>query len=297
MPFQKATKYQSKLRLALVGIAGSGKTFTALSIASHMCGDARIALLDTERGSARKYSDDFDFDVLELTSFAPANYIEAIHEAERGGQHSVLIVDSLSHAWMGRDGVLEMKDRVDKAKPGSNQFTNWRAVTPEHNKLVDALLDCRLHLIVTMRAKMAYAVSDGDNGKTKVEKLGMEPIQRDGLDFEFDIVGDLTTENDLVIGKTRCSPLKGKVFREAGADVAAILNDWLVTGIEAPERPWRPDEALDWANYHMAESGLTDRQLKEALGIDTRWGEWTRGVEAANLALDAYIAQQSANGK
>ena len=295
MPFERATKYQSKLRLALCGIAGSGKTYTALSIATHMAGDKRIAVIDTERGSARKYSDDFDFDVQELTSFSPDHYIAAIADAE-AADYGVLIIDSLSHAWMGRDGILEIKDRIDKAKPNSNGFTNWRSVTPQHNALIDTILDTRLHIIATMRAKMAYAVTQNENGKTKVEKLGMEPIQRDGLDFEFDVVGDLNETNDLIIGKTRCSALKGRVFNEAGADVAAILNDWLATGITPPERAWNKREQQEFWDYWTGEElAMTRTDIFQTLGIQKGLGEWRLSIESANDRMRAYI-NQSANG-
>ena len=111
MPFTKATKQEAKLRLALAGPSGSGKTYTALQIATHLGGP--IALVDTERGSARKYADLFSFDVLELDSFHPERYIEAIHEAEEAG-YAVLILDSLSHAWAGKDGALELVDKAAK---------------------------------------------------------------------------------------------------------------------------------------------------------------------------------------
>jgi hypothetical protein len=290
--FQKATKYQSKLRMALLGPAGSGKTYTALSIAQHMAADGRIALLDTERGTARKYGDLFDFDVQELTSFAPASYIECIREAEQSGEHTVLIIDSLSHAWMGRDGILEMKDRVDarsKGTAGSNSFTNWREVTPEHNRLVDAMLDCKLHLIVTMRTKMDYLMTTGENGKPKVEKVGMAPIQRDGLEYEFDIIGDLNLDNDLVIGKTRCPALKGMVFAEAGIEVALVLNEWLETGVEPPKRAWTKQEALDWVNRKLFE-GYSQEQLKSALTISNGWGDWTGDTDDADAALIQWEA-------
>lgn len=293
MPFEHATKYQAKLRMALCGGPGSGKTYTALAIAAAMVGDRRIALLDTERRTARKYADVFDFDVMELDSFSPQNYIEAIHEAEEAG-YGALIIDSLSHAWMGKDGILEIKDRVDiasKSKPGANSFTNWREVTPQHNALIDAMLDSDLHLIVTMRTKMDYLMTTGENGKPKVEKVGMQPIQRDGMEYEFDIVADLSQDNDLIIGKTRCSALKGKVFKEAGADVAAVLNDWLETGIEAPERPWTPEEAKTWVNHHLSE-GFSEVQLKDALKVTDRWGEWKHSIKAASRALDAWIGAQ-----
>src|SRR4051794_18011129 len=98
--FQRATKRQARLRLALIGPAGSGKTFTALAIATAL--GSRVALLDTERGSASKYSDLFTFDTCELEIHHPQRYIDAISAAE-AADYDVLIIDSLSHAWNGRD--------------------------------------------------------------------------------------------------------------------------------------------------------------------------------------------------
>src|SRR5690606_34635021 len=106
--FKKATKSQAKLRMAITGPSGSGKTYTALSVGTPL---GRIAVIDTERGSASKYADLFDFDVLELTEYNPRNYIEAIRAACAGG-YDVLIIDSLSHAWSGQGGVLELVDRA-----------------------------------------------------------------------------------------------------------------------------------------------------------------------------------------
>jgi hypothetical protein len=84
-----------------LGISGGGKTYSALSIASHL--GKSIAHIDTEHGSASKYADLFTFDTCELTSFHPQNYIDAINAAS--GSYDVLIIDSLSHAWMGKDGA------------------------------------------------------------------------------------------------------------------------------------------------------------------------------------------------
>lgn len=224
--FKKATRHQKKLRLALIGPSGSGKTFSALAIASGL--GSTIAVIDTERGSASLYSDDFVFDTVELTSFHPDRYITAIRAAEEAG-YDVLIIDSLSHAWMGRDGVLEFKDKT------GGDFNAWRKATPLHNKLVDAILDAKLHVIVTMRSKVEYAMEDYiDNGrkKTKPVKIGMQPVQRDGLDYEFDVTADLDLDNNLHIDKTRCKALKGRIFHQAGADVASELKTWLSSGAE-----------------------------------------------------------------
>src|SRR4028119_1039737 len=105
LQIQKATKKAAKLRLALMGPSGAGKTFTALSIAAGL--GNRILVVDTENASASKYSDSFEFDVIELSDFAPNNFIEAISLAKQNG-YDVLVIDSLSHAWMGRGGILEM---------------------------------------------------------------------------------------------------------------------------------------------------------------------------------------------
>ena len=137
--FQRATKRQARLRLALIGPAGSGKTYTALNIATAMGG--RIALLDTERGSASKYSDLCTFDSCEPENHHPQRYIDAIAAAEQAG-YDILIIDSLSHAWNGRDGALELVDKVAKRQQTNNTFGAWRDVTPLHNALIDAMVEC-----------------------------------------------------------------------------------------------------------------------------------------------------------
>ncbi len=238
MAFVKATKHEAKLRLALAGPSGFGKTYTALQLATHLGGP--IAVVDTERGSARKYADLFTFDVLELDSFHPQGYIDAIHDAEAAG-YAVLILDSLSHAWTGKDGALELVDKAAKRlattyRSGKeDSFAAWREVTPIHNALVDAMVQSRLHLIVTLRTKTEYVVETKD-GRTAPRKIGLAPIQRDGLEYEFDVFADLDQDNTLIVRKTRCPALAGGVFAKAGKDVAAILNTWL-QGTPLPATP------------------------------------------------------------
>lgn len=234
LEFKKATKSTARARVALTGPAGSGKTYTALAIAAHL--GQRVAVIDTEHGSASKYAGIFSFDVLELDSFAPAVYVEALDVAESAG-FDVVVVDSLSHAWMGKDGALEQVDRFAKRSPSGNTFGAWRDVTPQHNALVEAMLACRAHLIVTMRSKTEYVLEVNDRGKQVPRKIGMAPIQRDGLEYEFDVVADLTLDNDLVIGKTRCPELRDQVYRRAGEDVATVLRTWLQDGVPAVDKP------------------------------------------------------------
>lgn len=222
--FRKATKYESRLRMAIDGPSGAGKTYTSLSIAKHLGG--KVAVIDTERGSASKYADIFDFDVLELESFNPNIYIQAIKTAESAG-YDVLIIDSLSHAWSGKGGALELVDAAAKRMNNPNSFAAWREVTPLHNQLVDAILQAKLHIIVTMRSKMGWVVEADAKGKQSPRKVGMEPIQRDGIEYEFDVVGDMNLDNDLVVNKSRCSDLAGQVYAKPGKEIAAVLTAWL----------------------------------------------------------------------
>lgn len=227
--FQKATKRQARLRLALIGTSGSGKTYTALNIAQHF---GKVAVIDTERGSASKYADQFEFDTLELESFSPLTYAEAIKAAEAAG-YDVLVIDSLSHAWMGKEGALEQVDKSAKRSQSGNTFAAWRDVTPMHNALVDAMLQSKCHIIGTMRAKSEYVLETNERGKSVPKKVGMAPIQRDGLEYEFDVIADMDSDNNMLVSKTRCPALTGQVIAKPGAEVAEILKAWLTDG-EAP---------------------------------------------------------------
>lgn len=222
--FRPATKQASRLRMALAGPAGSGKTYSALAIATALA--QPVAVIDTERGSASKYSDLFQFNTLELESFHPDRYIEAIDAAAEAGFAS-LVIDSLSHAWMGKDGALELVDRAAKRSQSANSFGAWREVTPLHNALVDAMIGARLHIIVTLRSKQEYVQEKDDKGRTVIRKVGLAPVQRDGLEYEFDVYGDLDQDNNMIVGKTRCPALSGQIIRKPGAALAATLNEWL----------------------------------------------------------------------
>lgn len=197
--FKKAEKIQTKIRIAIAGPSGSGKTYSSLLVARGLTDSwEKIGIIDTERGSSQLYADlgPFLVNVLE-PPFTPACYIQAIKAAEDAGLE-VLILDSLSHAWAGEGGILDIHGQsADKTK---NSFTAWREVTPLHNRLVDTILQSRCHVIATLRTKTEYVIDE--NGK-KIRKVGLQPIQRDGLEYEFTIFGDLSPNHLLNISKDR----------------------------------------------------------------------------------------------
>lgn len=227
--FTKAVKAQEKLRMALDGPPGGGKTYTALVVASYLAEKegGRIALIDSERSSALKYANLFDFDHLTLPDFDPNTYTAAIKSAVDAG-YAVIVIDSLSHAW---EGTLDLKDKVTKRSKSHDSFGAWREVTPVHNELVDVMLRAPAHIIATMRTKMEYLVERNEStGKSKVSKIGLKPQQREGVDYEFDVVGDMDEENTLTVTKSRCFDLAGAVVRKPGTELAEALWAWLNDG-------------------------------------------------------------------
>ncbi|MBV6622500.1 MAG: AAA family ATPase [Rivularia sp. (in: Bacteria)] len=228
--FKKATKSNLKIRLALSGASGSGKTYSALSIASNL--GNRIALIDTERGSASKYADLFNFDTCELTNHHPAKYIEAIRQAEDMG-YDIIIIDSLTHAWFSE---LEL---------AGGRFDGWAKVRPLERKLIDAMIGSKCHIIATMRSKTEWLIEENQKkGKSSYspKKIGTSPIQASGVEYEFDVAGELDYTHILTISKSRCPAVTDKTFLNPGKELAFELKSWLATeesqplSIEAPQR-------------------------------------------------------------
>lgn len=220
--FKKAERKQAKLRLALAGPSGSGKTFSALLMAKGLGG--RIAVIDTEHGSASLYADIADFDVLELHApYSPERYAEAITAAEQAG-YSVLIIDSYSHEWTGSGGCLESNEKLAHQKFKGNTWAAWNETTPRHRKLTDKILTSPLHIICTMRSKTETVQGEGK----KVIKLGMKSEQRDGTDYEFTVVLDITHDGHAAIASKDRTKLfdQPEVIREdTGRRLLAWLND------------------------------------------------------------------------
>ena len=225
--FAKAVKHESKLRLAITGPSGSGKTYTSLAIAVALAGGKPVAVVDTEHGSASKYADLFTFDVVNMEApFHPDRFVEMIREAAKAG-YAVIVLDSLTHAWQGTGGMLDLVDEIAKRKTSGNGFAAWKDATPIQNRLVESIVGAPVHVIATMRSKQDYVQDKDDRGKTQIRKVGMAAQQREGFEYEFDVVMDMDIDNNGIVSKTRCPALTGRVFGKPGRDVANILAEWL----------------------------------------------------------------------
>ena len=227
--FKKAERKQAKLRLALAGPSGSGKTYSALLLATGLGG--RIAVIDTEHGSASLYADLVDFDAMELHApYSPERYIEAIIAAEQAG-YETLIIDSYSHEWTGSGGCLEQNETVAHQKFRGNTWAAWNETTPRHRKLTDKILTSSMHIICTMRSKTETVQGEGK----KILKLGMKSEQRDGTDYEFTVVLDLTHDGHTATA----SKDRTKLFDQPeliSEDTGKRLLNWLNSGISPEDR-------------------------------------------------------------
>ncbi|QXO12866.1 AAA-ATPase [Mycobacterium phage Latretium] len=230
LSFKPATREASYARIALSGPSGSGKTYTALALGTALAD--KVAVIDTERGSASKYVglNGWQFDTVQPDSFSPLSLVELLGLAA-GGEYGCVIVDSLSHYWMGVDGMLEQADR--HAVRG-NTFAGWKEVRPDERRMIDALVSYPGHVIVTMRSKTEYVIEENERGKKTPRKVGMKPEQRDGIEYEFDVVGDLDHDNTLTVVKSRIHTLAKAVVPMPGEEFAHQIRDWLSDGARIP---------------------------------------------------------------
>ena len=223
--FTKAERKKAKLRLGLTGASGSGKTYSALQVAKGMGG--KIALIDTEHGSASLYSNNFDFDTLELEApYTPERFIQAIELAEQSG-YDVIIIDSLTHEWTGKGGCLQINDEFAKTVMKGNSYMAWSHTTPRHQALIEKLSSSKCHIIATMRSK-TERVQEGK----KVITLGMKPEQRDGIEYEFTTFLELSHEtHQAIASKDRTGLFNPEQPFLVTPDIGIALLDWLNTGV------------------------------------------------------------------
>lgn len=228
--FRKAERKKTYLKLGISAPSGAGKTYSALKMAYGICKDwNKIAVIDTENGSAELYSNLGEYSVCNIAPpFTPEKYINAIKNAEECG-FEVLIVDSLTHAWTGEGGLLDMQDKVTKASKSGNSYNAWREITPLYNQLVDTILQAKCDIIITTRAKEEYVITE-DNGKKSYKKIGLAPIFRDGLEYEMTVFFDMTQEHIASASKDRTGLFDGQHFIPS-EQTGEMLANWRNGGI------------------------------------------------------------------
>ncbi|AEP36196.1 ATP-binding protein [Taylorella asinigenitalis] len=261
MQFNKATRKKAKLRLALIGASGAGKTYSALLIAKGLGG--KVAVIDTENGSASLYSHLLDFDVLELTPpYSPERYIEAIKTAEKAG-YDVLIIDSVTHEWNGAGGVLELVEDIAKAKYRGNSLAAWGELTPRHRAFLDAMVQSPLHIIATARSKSEVAIVQ-DGGKARGQKVGTKTEQRDGFEFEFTTVLEIDHATRLAMASKDRTGIFNGVLETITEETGKRLINWLNAGSE-PVKESEEKPNIEYASIDVIMNCLETAENAERL--------------------------------
>lgn len=235
--FQPASKQQARARVAFSGASGSGKTYWSLAWASVLAEGSGVAFIDTERGSASLYADQFAFDVLEMRPpFHPDRLVEALQSAEQAGYRAI-VIDSLTHFWSGQGGVLEIVDQASSRFKG-NSHAAWQVGTPIQQRMVDTILGYEGHILTTMRAKTEWVMEPDDRGRVTPRKVGLAPQQRSDIEFEFTLMLELdATSHRASVAKSRFAEFADKVFSPADCTSSAeTFLSWLKSGKQSVTR-------------------------------------------------------------
>lgn len=238
MTLRVAQRQKAKIRLGISAVSGAGKTYSALLMAYGMTGDwSKIAIIDSENGSADLYSHLGNYNVLTIEApYTPENYIKAIKTCEDVPTIELIIVDSITHEWSGKGGILEIHGAMT-----GNSFTNWATVTPRHQKFIDAILQSRCHMITTVRRKTDYEMSKDSNGKMVIEKGGLKEVTREDFEYELTINLQLDTAHLATASKDRTELFMDKPAFVPSIETGKLLRDWCENGIE----PIKPDPEKD----------------------------------------------------
>lgn len=278
MTFGKARREQVKIRISISGPAGSGKTMSSLLLAYGLVKaenpgvpDAdiwdKICIIDTESGSGSLYVGQQvgtttigEYNTIALTApFEPAVFVDAIHMAEEHGM-SAIIIDSLSHAWAGAGGALDQQGKI--ADRSGNSWSAWRTVTPQHNRLVDAMLQSSAHVIACMRAKMEYQQVVGDNGKKQIKAMGMGVVMKEGIEYEFGVSFMLDYNHVANATKDRTGMFDGKLF-VIDPSTGALIHGWLASA--KPAEPAKREVAAPQKASPEDAPAVDPEQLKKAI--------------------------------
>jgi len=284
MQIRKAERKKAKLRLGIAAPSGAGKTYSALLLAFGLGG--KVGLIDTEHGSGDLYAHLGDYDIISVEApYTVAKYTEAIKAFEAAG-YSTIIIDSLTHAWAGDGGLLDKQGKM--ADRGTNSFAAWRTITPEHNNLVDSMLRSPCHIIATMRAKQEYVLETNDKGKQQPKKVGMAPVQREGMEYEFTVMLDVDMNHIASASKDRTSLFDGRFFKITPGTGKELLA-WLDNGTEPP----KVDESTLADHMAAIESANDLDGLKSAFTAAYNKAQELKDPHAMALFTDAKDAMKA----
>lgn len=228
MQLKKATRKQVKLKVGFSGASGFGKTYSALLMAYGVTGDwSKIAVIDTENGSADLYANLGEYNTLTLAPpFSPERYIEAIETCENAGVE-VIIIDSITHEWEGEGGCLDIQEKL------GGRYQDWAKVTPRHKAFINAILQSKCHVFTTVRRKQDYEMNKDDKGRTTVQKVGTKEVTREGFEYEITLNFEFVNDNHMVkASKDRTGLFMNKPEFVITPETGVQLMKWANEGVD-----------------------------------------------------------------
>ncbi|WMC07181.1 AAA family ATPase [Elizabethkingia anophelis] len=270
MQLRKSERKRAKIKMALQGASGTGKTYSSLLLAKGLTRNnlSKVAVIDTENGSADLYAHLGSYNVLSLQPpYTPESYIKAIEVCENAGME-VIILDSISHEW---DELLDFHSKL-----AGNSFTNWAKVTPRQKAFVDKILQTNAHVIATMRTKQDYVLNQKD-GKYIPEKVGLKSVQRDGLDYEFTLVFDIDIKHYAVASKDRTGLFMGKPEFVISEATGSKVLEWCNNGDSCNTYHLGSNIVPD--KQEIFDTILSSKSIAELLALYKRYPEYTEDLK------------------
>lgn len=225
MQLRKATRQQVKLRLNISAPSGAGKTYSALRMAKGLCGNwEKVAVIDTENGSASLYSDLGDFNVIDLQPpYTPEKYTQALQTCVEAGME-VVIIDSTTHEWAC---LIEENELLAQARFRGNTWSAWSQTTPRHDRFIASILHSPVHVITCTRSKMETVMGDDK----KVKKVGMKDVQREGWEYELTISLNIDRDTHLAMpSKDRTNLFEGQNPFLITEETGELIANWCNSG-------------------------------------------------------------------
>lgn len=293
MMFKLAERGKVPMKLALSGVSGSGKTYSAILLAHGLAGNdpQKVLVIDTENDSAALYSH-LGGGFLHYCirpPFEPRKYVEVIRQAVAAGV-TVIVIDSLTHAWRY---ILDFKDRLDRQNP-RDSYTNWGKAKSLFGELKDVILQSPVHIVACMRSKSEYVIEErqtSQGSKSSMKKVGMSPILEPDVEYDFSVLFELDKDTHQASvgggGKDRTDMFAGKVFTITQATGVMIL-EWLDA---------KPGDILkagdEWNRIQAGPSAEFQAASSEASGSDQSRPAESMGQKLTRIIPDAFAAFQS----
>ena len=251
LELKKAQRKKVKLRLNISAPSGAGKTYSSLLMAKGLCGDwSKIAVIDTENGSASLYSDLGEFSVIDLTApYTPEKYTQALKMCEQAGME-VVIIDSTTHEWAC---LIEENELLAQAKFRGNTWSAWSQTTPRHDKFIQSILQSNVHVITCTRSKMETVMTEDK----KVKKVGMKDVQREGWEYELTISLNIDRDTHMAIA----SKDRTNLFEN--------INPFVIT--EATGK-----QIANWCDSGVSELAIAINEMEIVANIEDLKNCWSR---------------------